>query len=374
MNAHPTAVRRRGFTLIELLVVIAIIAVLIALLLPAVQAAREAARRAQCTNNIKQLGLAAANYVSATGGAYPMGMYSGPNLPFGGYTGNWYAGMTSFVAMLPQMEATAIANAYNFSLNSIDSANRTVLGTGVNSLWCPSDGDISSGQMAPANTNFGAYASSTSTVYRSSYGACGGMWLASNFGTGNPSNGVSAAQGNGNGVFQYQKSVQLQEITDGTSNTIAFGEMANGMIPIASGRYGFNIWAYPGFTAGESGWMATMWGINPQKRWPLTTTNYISFFGPGSPLMMAMSPSSFHPGGANMGMADGSVRFMKETIQTWPAAPAGSMYPIQGWFYSGGNTYNLDITGIFGTSAGSVPVLQALSSIGSGETVSSDAY
>jgi prepilin-type N-terminal cleavage/methylation domain-containing protein/prepilin-type processing-associated H-X9-DG protein len=360
--------RRRGFTLIELLVVIAIIAVLIALLLPAVQAAREAARRTQCVNNLKQLGLAAANYVSANN-AFPMGMYQGPSRAYGGVGGSWYAGMTAFPPLLPQMEQQALYSSYNFSLASYDSANRTVLATGLNALWCPSDGTISSAQPAPAATsNFGAYINSTSTVARTSYAACGGIWLASNFGTGNPTGDnaakIAAAQANNNGVFAYQNSVTIAAITDGTSNTIAFGEVANGLIPVDSGRYGFGLWTFSGYTPGESSWFASMYGINPQKRSPSTQTNYISYFTPGQPLMLAMSASSFHPGGANLGMADGSVRFIKETVSSFPL----TSNPPVGMYYSGFNTYALD------PAFPQLPVFQALSTIGGGEVISSDAY
>ena len=116
--------KRAGFTLIELLVVIAIIAVLIALLLPAVQAAREAARRAQCVNNLKQLGLALANYESANG-SYPYGEArencgAGCTVTANGY----FIGSSMFVRMLPFIEQQTLANAYNYSLHNF-SPSRT---------------------------------------------------------------------------------------------------------------------------------------------------------------------------------------------------------------------------------------------------------
>src|ERR1700733_7377025 len=126
MTSTSTPRLVRGFTLIELLVVIAIIAVLIALLLPAVQAAREAARRAQCTNNLKQIALAANNYESATG-CFPGGSYSSTlfNPP---HWATYPENFSAFVRMLPYFEQAPMYNAVNFNLCSSDFANVTICG------------------------------------------------------------------------------------------------------------------------------------------------------------------------------------------------------------------------------------------------------
>src|SRR5262249_55250507 len=149
--------QRRGFTLIELLVVIAIIAVLIALLLPAVQAAREAARRAQCTNNLKQIGLASHNYLD-TQGVFPPGAIS--TSTGSGWDTNFF---TWAVLILPQIEGGTIYNALNidFGVGSQNGGSQTrglsdsgeafTAYYGVPKVFlCPSDGD-NNGGLRPWN-------------------------------------------------------------------------------------------------------------------------------------------------------------------------------------------------------------------------------
>jgi prepilin-type N-terminal cleavage/methylation domain-containing protein/prepilin-type processing-associated H-X9-DG protein len=204
----------RGFTLIELLVVIAIIAVLIALLLPAVQAAREAARRAQCSNNMKQIGLAMHNYHTGIG-SFP----SNSNQTTGGYSvsgtyqstwGTWSAA----AMMLPYLEQSPLYNASNFSWVSGwgvgYSINSTVTNTTINAFICPSDG-MSPVPITPSaiQANDGA-----NNNYFASLGTSTQYWMPDTTGV--------FTYGNGGNI--PGKTYGIQSIFDGTSNTIAYGE------------------------------------------------------------------------------------------------------------------------------------------------------
>jgi prepilin-type N-terminal cleavage/methylation domain-containing protein/prepilin-type processing-associated H-X9-DG protein len=346
--------RQRAFTLIELLVVIAIIAVLIALLLPAVQAAREAARRAQCTNNLKQIALSLHNYIDSNN-VLPAGLIDGTSLYLPGYI------ITSFGPMLPlcaQLEQGSLFNAMNFSLCVWDVQNSTISATGLNVLWCPSDAGVNT----PVTQQYSFGTSASFPMYYSSYCCSAGTWFNDIW-----ANYYSPPTGNSqmNGVMYAFSRVNLAAITDGTSNTIAFGEHTR-QIENSGDKVGWHWW-----TSGNYGdtVFTTFWPINPTKKLPYSCQGENA--GPA-----VEGASSMHPGGANFAFMDGSVRFLKETIDSWVPNPATS---------SAGFTCIPPGITITSSSAGDSPiwnvapgakigVYQKLSTCNGGEIVTSDAY
>src|SRR5947209_11018421 len=214
--------RERGFTLIELLVVIAIIAVLIALLLPAVQAAREAARRIQCTNNLKQLALAAHNYQDANQ-CFPSGTY----YMWPVVCSRWKQGPSFYMGLLPYFEAGTTFNAFNYQLHPYQAANSTVMGNGFSALWCPSDPDVSQPVVAAIPRNYlggcsgmpgGLTVNPPWLLYHTTYAGSGGVLPAYPIGPPGVDPNYSNILSQATGVIHFGSSTRLASITDGTSN------------------------------------------------------------------------------------------------------------------------------------------------------------
>jgi prepilin-type N-terminal cleavage/methylation domain-containing protein/prepilin-type processing-associated H-X9-DG protein len=366
-------VRSRGFTLIELLVVIAIIAVLIALLLPAVQMAREAARRSQCSNNLKQLGLAIHNYESVNQCLPASSLYPCPAVnPATGSQMCWNYGVSPMVSLLQFLEQGNIYNAYNVSMGVYGSyppstvgpitwwANTTVFNIQLQVLVCPSD---SPRLLRQPVTNY--------------MGNLGGPFILNGYsGPFVPSNPASIDNGNGTyTVINYPNGqtvgqTGLASVTDGTSNTALWSEAVSGTnsqvisgtgrIPEMRGFFNTFFTTDPNtllrtpnqvflFLAActniPAGTLASAaGGIGTGSRglsWQISYPYYANFgmynhVGPpngrqcgcaqldpvGLDVFGTSNATSLHPGGVNVAMCDGSVRFVREQVNlyTWWSA------------------------------------------------------
>ncbi len=358
---------RHGFTLIELLVVIAIIAVLIALLLPAVQAAREAARRVSCVNNLKQIGLALHNYHQIND-VFPPGGF--PAYTPTANTGN-NSSPSAHARLLPFLEQQPLFDALNWSLPVINDpqppgtgyapyANTTVTITRLNAFLCPSDMTpnwnlLSASQplpnyRAPGNSYFASIGSSLEFASRQ---------------TGGPPNGPFSYVG------EIGRICGLRNITDGSSNTIGFGEwrigdgnsslisipsdiIFIGTLPSGTARNNgtlsmpnpilvanFQAWVQSCVAAAASdrvnhtsalgeAWIFDIAGVTfgnvlqaPNPKAPNCDSSTVAANTLQNPGMWGLA--SYHPGGANVVFLDGSVRFLKDSTSQQTLWALGSI-------------------------------------------------
>jgi prepilin-type N-terminal cleavage/methylation domain-containing protein/prepilin-type processing-associated H-X9-DG protein len=332
-----------GFTLIELLVVLAIIGALIALLLPAVQSAREAARRLQCSNNLKQLALATANYAE-TFGSLPIG-YPFQRDPVSGST--TASTHSIFVAVLPFMEQRALYDAINFNFTIYNVPNYTVHPVGQSALWCPSDSAVDQVVTLP---NGAMYEPGVVQMHYTSYAGNTGMWQYWYQQDPHPQHYM-------NGLFYQEGVVRIAEIRDGTSNTLLLGERAHTLLDNDS-RTWWHWW-----TSGNYGdtLFCTLWPMNPFRR----TSSIYGTSGDARTAAYISGCSSLHPVGCNFAFADCSVRFLKDSINTWP-------YDQQTGLPEG---VTFDPNGPYKVAPGTTPrVYQALSTRAGDEVFSASDY
>jgi prepilin-type N-terminal cleavage/methylation domain-containing protein/prepilin-type processing-associated H-X9-DG protein len=355
--------RRRAFTLIELLVVIAIIAVLIALLLPAVQSAREAARRAQCTNNLKQLGLAMNNYAGTFDSGLPLAYVD--NNPQGndcGYGAGQQQNFSAHVRLLPFLEQSSTYNKLNFAVGarwgtqvgdtdnggSFSVMNGTGITTQIAAFLCPSDGN--------PGGDTGAYISlgqnGQPRICVSNYPLNWGLHRAYNNWIPNGPAYVSSSWDT-----NLNNQVSLANFTDGTSNTAILSEWVKGSAFDPASRLDSNnvlgmVYAQPAGIPSEpqlqtAGYANDVAAALACQATPVTVANQSwswkgewAFYGKTQRYTHTQLPnrkscqsgdfcrsgdiiaaSSLHPGGVNVAFMDGSVRFVKSTvnIQAWYA-------------------------------------------------------
>jgi prepilin-type N-terminal cleavage/methylation domain-containing protein/prepilin-type processing-associated H-X9-DG protein len=320
----------RGFTLIELLVVIAIIGILIALLLPAVQAAREAARRMQCSNNLKQIGLALHNYIDSHG-VFPPGYVSAvdptrvdpcdqdaENSNSVDLGPGWAWGSM----ILPQMEQGNLYNSINFSLSVAYADNNTCSVAMVSAYLCPSDpGPTTIPVFAdpPDPANPGSYSGTNilDTVARGNYV---GMWgLGEVCGGSGPTGAANVGSiGSPLGIFQRNSKTRIADILDGTSQTIAIGERSHNLSYVTWTARTPNGWL--GKTSPIEGG-TDLFNPSPEETWTQVMGPAGLEDGPrtiNNPEAHVEDYWSRHPGGANFLFADGSVHFLKSSINTAP--------------------------------------------------------
>ncbi len=265
----------------------------------------------------------------------------GPNCLYS--PNGYYVGSSLFVRLLPYFEQQVLANAYNYSLINWTADNATVGGTGLNALWCPSDGSIAGLRLSFQGWGWDG---STQDLVYTSYAGNMGTFAKVPIAVTSPAQHL-AVLSQANGVFFYLgwpagnppaqpnpiaplnpgsiRPATVASVTDGVSNTFAFGEKAHGKFSQTpdvnySIDYQYNgAWVSGGF--GDT-LFTTLYPMNPFGRIGDDPGNNYFYSYDAQQDNFSIAASSFHPGGCNFGFLDGSVRFVKETVNTWPYNPS----------------------------------------------------
>jgi prepilin-type processing-associated H-X9-DG protein len=313
MHHRQCSPGRLGMSLVEALVLIAIIVVLVLVCLPAIAWSRERARKSACANNLKQLALAAQQYVG-TYGVYPVGI----RYQFDPASGAFWTAGSCLLMLMQQSEYRHAYDACNFNIAVYDPINSTISDIGIPMLWCPSDLEVSKRDVIPR----GMHGGGDLPMRFTSYGAnAGEVFLYRS---------DEKSQAQLRGIVYIHSAVGTAQITDGTSTTLLLGEWAHGQLP--DGRRG-----RPNFRREFHWWTSGNYG----------DTMFCTFFPPsafdpsaykfrstvhsqrvmGGKCPEAGTVSSFHSGGANVAFCDGSIHFIKNGIDSWKNDPKTDFPP-----------------------------------------------
>lgn len=328
---HRFAPGKAGFTLIELLVVVAIVGLLVALLLPAVQSARESARRLQCASNLRQLGLALHAYHDVQG-ALPPGRFQATDPRYAGSRPPCtalIADQSLLVRLLPYLEQAPLYSAINQNLAIVAAENRTIHTVSVAQFACPSDTTAGTPRLVAKGSLARYGIPDPARMVFCSYAGCAGSFLVRALpGPEDDCRANPRRVAQNNGLFHDVAPIRWADLTDGTSQTLAIAEKSTAILRALSPLDPTQFDTYGWYVVGNWGdtLITTFYPPNAYKVLPASKYR-----------AMRCSASSLHPGGVQVLMTDGAVRFQRDSVESWPfdaatGQPVGLSWNRDGWY------------------------------------------